>query len=53
MQDGRETYTASGALLAEGINLQMQYEGSGYHPELRVLGDFGSNLYLIKEKENG
>ena len=53
MQDGRESYTASGALLAEGINLQMQYEGSGYHPELRILGDFGSNLYLIREKENG
>ena len=53
MQDGRESYTASGALLAEGINLAMQYEGSGYHPELRVLGDYGSNLYLIREIDNG
>lgn len=53
MKDGRETYIASGAMLDEGINLAMQYEGSGYDPNLRILGDFGSSLYLIKEKENG
>jgi alpha-galactosidase len=52
MKDGKENYTASGAELEEGINLAMQYEGSGYDPNLRVLGDFGSSLYLIKEKEN-
>ena len=53
MKDGRESYTVSGAELAEGINLSMQYEGSGYDPNLRILGDFGSSLYLIKEKDNG
>ena len=53
MKDGKESYTASGAMLSEGINLAMQYEGSGYDPNLRILGDFGSSLYLIKEKENG
>ncbi len=57
MKDGSESYTASGAALAEGINLAMQYEGSGYDPNLRILGDFGSSLYIIKEKnqenENG
>jgi alpha-galactosidase len=52
MKDGRESYKASGAELSEGINLAMQYEGSGYDPGLRVLGDFGSSLYLIKEIEN-
>ena len=50
MKDGKENYVASGAALEEGINLAMQYEGSGYDPNLRVLGDFGSSLYLIKEK---
>ena len=40
-------------MLSEGINLAMQYEGSGYDPALRILGDYGSSLYLIKEKENG
>ncbi|MBQ7374496.1 MAG: alpha-galactosidase [Clostridia bacterium] len=57
MKDGKENYTASGAALSEGINLAMQYEGSGYDPNLRILGDFGSSLYIIKEKteekENG
>ena len=49
MKDGKETYTASGAMLEEGINLAMQYEGSGYDQNLRILGDFGSSLYLIKK----
>ena len=53
MPDGMESYTASGAMLEEGINLSMQYEGSGYDPNLRILGDFGSSLYIIKEKKNG
>ncbi len=57
MKDGYESYTASGAALAEGINLVMQYEGSGYDPNLRILGDFGSSLYIIKiknqEKQDG
>ncbi len=52
MKDGYENYKASGTELAEGINLAMQYEGSGYDPGLRVLGDYGSSLYLIKEIEN-
>ena len=49
MKDGSESYVASGRMLAEGINLAMQYEGSGYDPNLRILGDYGSNLYIIKE----
>ena len=51
MKDGKENYVASGAALEEGINLAMQYEGSGYDPNLRILGDFGSSLYVIKEKK--
>ena len=53
MKDGKENYIASGAMLSEGINLAMQYEGSGYDPNLRILGDYGSSLYVIKEKNNG
>ena len=54
MKDGKEQYTASGRMLSEGINLAMQYEGSGYNSNIRLLGDFGSSLYLIQEinKEN-
>jgi hypothetical protein len=28
----------------------MQYSGTGYSPELRILGDFGSGLYLATEE---
>ena len=53
MNDGREHYECSGAALGYGINLAMQYSGTGYHTSLRMYGDYGSNLYLIKETENG
>lgn len=53
MTDGKEEYTVFGDALAEGINLQMRYEGTGYSDKLRILGDFGSNLYMIKEKKDG
>ena len=53
MTDGTEHYECTGAALSSGINLAMQYSGTGYDPSLRIYGDFGSNLYHIKEKKNG
>lgn len=49
MPDGHEAYVCYGDILNFGINLEMQFEGTGYNEKIRVLGDFGSNLYLIKE----
>ena len=49
LADGTENYVCSGEALRSGISLAMQYEGTGYHKDLRVLGDFGSNVYVIKE----
>ena len=49
MVDGHEAYTCYGDILKSGINLEMQFEGTGYNEKIRLLGDFGSNLYLIKE----
>ncbi len=49
LTDGIESYECSGEALNFGINLSMQYMGTGYHPHLRILGDFGSNLYLIQK----
>ncbi|MBQ8321691.1 MAG: alpha-galactosidase [Clostridia bacterium] len=51
MTDGCEEYTVRGDALISGINLAMQYEGTGYSDKLRILGDYGSNLYIIKEKK--
>ena len=60
LTDGVEHYECFGDALSYGINLEKQYSATGYDPRLRILGDFGSNLYVIKEtnpsqkeKENG
>ena len=49
LQDGVETYTASGKTLMQGVHLNNQFIGTGYNGNLRMLGDFGSNLYLIEK----
>ena len=51
MKDGIEEYRCSAEALKHGINLAMQYSGTGYDPHLRMLGDYGSTLYTIKEIE--
>ena len=52
LQDGVETYTASGKTLMQGVHLNNQFIGTGYNGELRMLGDFGSNLYSIEQIGN-
>ena len=52
MKDGVESYTVSGKGIAGGIPLAMQYSGTGYHPSLRLQGDWGSTLYLLEKTEN-
>ncbi|MCL2784612.1 MAG: alpha-galactosidase [Propionibacteriaceae bacterium] len=41
-----ETFEAYGEVLGDGIGLNNQFMGSYYNPHTRLLGDFGSNLYL-------
>ncbi len=50
LQDGVETYHGDGALLSNGILLNNQFVGSGYNEKIRLLGDFGSNLYVVTER---
>ena len=50
MPDGAEEYACCGETLQAGVNLAMQYSGTGYSPELRILGDFGSSLYIATEE---
>lgn len=49
MPDGAEDITASGAAIMSGLKLNNQFLGTGYSPELHMLGDFGSALYLIEK----
>ena len=49
MTDGQESYECSGETLQNGISLSMQYSGTGYNETVRLLGDWGSTLYIVKE----
>jgi alpha-galactosidase len=46
-----ETYRGYGEALMHGVLLNSQFIGSGYNPHIRLLGDFGSNLYVIQADE--
>ena len=46
LADGAFSVKASGAALRSGIGLNNQFIGTGYHPDLRLWGDFGSQLYV-------
>jgi alpha-galactosidase len=49
MKDCVESYEGDGAMLASGVMLNNQYMGTGYNENIRLLGDFGSNLYMITQ----
>lgn len=51
MTDCVEEYTAYGVALMDGILLNNQFMGSHYNKHTRLLGDFGSNLYVAKPVE--
>ncbi|MEG1476662.1 MAG: hypothetical protein RSC38_02890, partial [Oscillospiraceae bacterium] len=51
LTDCVEKYSCSANALAAGVPLTEQFIGTGYSENIRMLGDFGSNLYIIK-KEN-
>lgn len=50
MRDGGEDMTVSGGALAGGIPLTPLFSGTGYSEDIRVQGDFGSNIYMIEER---
>lgn len=50
---GGESYKVYGnALKRAGIRLNQQFMGTGFGSEVRVLGDFGSALYMIEKSED-
>lgn len=50
LQECVETYEGQGGLLESGVLLNNQFIGTGYNKQIRMLGDFGSNLYIISRK---
>ena len=49
LTDCVESYEAKGDALMVGIKLNNQFIGSYYNPHIRLMGDFGSNLYLLEQ----
>ena len=41
---------ASGSALQTGVMLKPLFGGTGYNTDQRTQGDFGSNIYIIKEE---
>ncbi len=52
LRDCVEQYTCSAEALESGIPLCEQFIGTGYNEKIRMLGDFGSNLYIISTADN-
>ena len=52
MRDGGFSAECSGAALRSGIPLAKRFSGTGYDASLRVQGDFGSNVFCIREKSH-
>ena len=52
LEAGKEHYEASGKALRAGIGLNNVFNGAGYNEKIRVPGDFGSEMYIIKDKKN-
>ena len=50
LTDCVEEYSCYGETLTGGILLNNQFTGSYYNDKTRLLGDFGSNLYIVREE---
>ncbi len=51
LTDCVESYECRGDMLNAGLRLNNQFTGSYYNEHTRLLGDFGSNLYVITKHE--
>ena len=51
LPDGHQELTLSGAALQQGIPLLPLFRGTGYDKNQRTHGDFGSDIYIVKEIE--
>ena len=51
LTDCVEEYEGYGDALMSGARLHNQYMGTGYSDKIRIIGDFGSSLYVINEKK--
>jgi alpha-galactosidase len=50
LMDCVEHYEGHGDLLMAGVRLNNQFVGSYYSSRIRMMGDFGSNLYVVRKR---
>ncbi|MGE5613545.1 MAG: alpha-galactosidase [Bacillota bacterium] len=50
LADCVEKYEGFGDMMLAGVRLNNQFMGSGHNRQIRMLGDFGSNLYIIEKQ---
>ena len=51
LPDGAEAFTATGSALCSGVMLSQLFAGTGYAKDIRVQGDFASNVYVVTPAE--
>ena len=49
LDNATEDVIASGKALNHGFRLKQQFMGTGYNDQTRILGDYGSQLYIAKK----
>ncbi len=52
LDDCVERYEGYGKTLMDGVLLSNQFMGTHYNPNTRLLGDYGSSLYVVKRMRN-
>ena len=51
LDNATEDYTVSGQVLMNGLKVKQQFSGTYYNDQTRLLGDFGSQIYIIEKEE--
>jgi len=51
LPDCVEEYMGYGDMFMSGVRLNNQFMGTGYDPGIRMLGDYGSNLYILEKTD--
>jgi alpha-galactosidase len=52
LPNATEDYHASGTIIMRGFPIKQQFMGTYYNDQTRILGDFGSQLYIARKLEN-
>ncbi|MFH0767370.1 MAG: alpha-galactosidase [Bacillota bacterium] len=47
LDNATESFKASGRLLNHGFKMKQQFMGTWYNDQTRILGDYGSQLYIV------